>query len=80
MKLWVRKNPTGSSISNRGVDVESVTGLEGAGNRAALRDGMDAGADVVGGCPHLDLDPTAAMHFALEVAGELDRPIDLHTD
>jgi cytosine deaminase len=57
-----------------------LTGLEGAGNRAALRDGMDAGADVVGGCPHLDLDPTAAMHYALEIAGELDRPIDLHTD
>jgi cytosine deaminase len=57
-----------------------LTGLEGAGNRAALRDGMDAGADVIGGCPHLDFDPTAAMHYALEVAGELDRPIDLHTD
>jgi cytosine deaminase len=57
-----------------------LTGLEGAGNRAALRDAMDAGADVVGGCPHLDLDPTAAMHFALDMAGELDRPIDLHTD
>jgi cytosine/creatinine deaminase len=57
-----------------------LTGVAGAGNRAALRDAMDAGADVVGGCPHLDPDPTAAMHFALDVAGELDRPIDLHTD
>ena len=41
---------------------------------------LDAGADVVGGCPHLDLDPDGANESLLDMAGELDRPIDLHTD
>ena len=41
---------------------------------------MDAGADVVGGCPHLDPEPMAALHHCLALAAELERPIDLHMD
>jgi cytosine deaminase len=77
----VRKNLDGL-IDIQVVALTSIplTGVAGAGNRAALRDAMDAGADVVGGCPHLDPDPTGSMHHSLELAGELGRPIDLHTD
>jgi cytosine deaminase len=41
---------------------------------------MAAGADVVGGCPHLDPDHEAALDIALSVSAELVRPSDLHTD
>lgn len=45
-----------------------------------LRAAMEAGADVVGGCPHLDPDPEAAAAFAVGLARELGTPLDLHTD
>jgi len=57
-----------------------VTGVENAGVRAMLRDALEMGVDVVGGCPHLDDDPAACNEFALELATEFGRPIDLHTD
>jgi cytosine deaminase len=57
-----------------------TTGPAGAGNRAALRDALDAGADVVGGCPHLEPDPRRAIEQFLDVAAGSDRPVDLHTD
>jgi cytosine/creatinine deaminase len=57
-----------------------LTGVAGASNRSALRDAMQAGADVVGGCPHLDADPDRCQRYLLELAGELAKPIDLHTD
>jgi cytosine/creatinine deaminase len=57
-----------------------LTGVTGASNRSALRDAMQAGADVVGGCPHLDNDPDRCQRYLLELAGELGLPIDLHTD
>jgi cytosine deaminase len=45
-----------------------------------LRAAMDAGADVVGGAPHLDPDPVRATTEALALADLLGRPLDLHTD
>ena len=57
-----------------------TSGRDGDGNRAALRDAMDAGADVVGGCPHLDPDPLACLDVCSSLATELGRPLDLHTD
>jgi cytosine deaminase len=57
-----------------------LTGAEGAPNRALLRAAMEAGADVVGGCPHLDPDPRGSQELCLELAAELGRPLDLHSD
>ena len=44
--------------------------------RAALREG----ADVAGGCPHMEEDPARAVAACLDAAGEAGVPIDLHTD
>ena len=36
---------------------------------------MDAGADVVGGCPHIDPDPLGCLEACFALAGE-HRPAD----
>lgn len=55
-------------------------GLAGADQRALLRDAIDAGVDLVGGCPHLEEDPVAATELFLEVAADAGIGVDLHTD
>ena len=55
-------------------------GPEGANQRALLRDAIAMGVDVVGGCPHLESDPSAANENLLAMAAEAGLPIDLHTD
>jgi cytosine/creatinine deaminase len=57
-----------------------LTGPEGAENRALLAAALEAGADVAGGCPHLDPDPAGATAVALDAAEAAGTPIDLHTD
>jgi cytosine deaminase len=57
-----------------------VTGERGADHRALLRDALEAGADVVGGCPHLDDDPEGADELLLAIAADHGRMVDLHTD
>jgi cytosine deaminase len=58
-----------------------VTGPGGELQRALLRDALAIGADVVGGCPHLDDAGTrAATEVYLEIAAEHGRSVDLHTD
>lgn len=57
-----------------------ITGAAGADGRALLRDALGAGADLVGGCPHLDTDVSAANETLLDIAAEFGRNIDLHTD
>jgi cytosine deaminase len=57
-----------------------LTGPECANLRAMLRAAMELGADVVGGCPHLDPLPIAYHDLTLSLAAEFGRPIDLHTD
>lgn len=57
-----------------------VTGLAGADSRALLREAMAMGADIVGGCPHLDDDPGGANEVLLGIAADVERPVDLHTD
>lgn len=57
-----------------------ICGPEGADQRALLRDALAAGADVVGGCPHLDPRPEEALEAFLAVAAEAGVPLDLHTD
>lgn len=47
---------------------------------ANLRDALRSGADIAGGCPHLDPTPDRAVGICLDAAGEADKPIDLHTD
>jgi len=57
-----------------------VTGAAGADHRAMLCDALAMGADVVGGCPHLDDDPEGANDVLLEIAAAHGRMVDLHTD
>ena len=57
-----------------------LTGPECREMRALLRAAMEMGADVVGGCPHLDPDPVEYHSLVLSLAAEFSRPIDLHTD
>jgi cytosine/creatinine deaminase len=69
------------------VDIEFVamaynplTGAAGRENLAALRDAIDAGADVVGGAPWRDADPAAACGVLLDLAAAAGLPFDLHVD
>jgi cytosine deaminase len=57
-----------------------LTGAEGAANRELLAAALEAGADIAGGCPHLDPDPVGATAAALDAAETAEAPIDLHTD
>jgi len=57
-----------------------VVGQPGADSRALLREALAAGADVVGGAPHLDSDWAEANDILLGIAAEFGRDVDLHTD
>ncbi len=57
-----------------------LTGSEGAPNRQALDEAVEAGVDLVGGCPHLDPDPPTMIRHALTVAEDAGLPVDLHVD
>ncbi len=59
-----------------------ITGPDaGAEYRAVFRDALLSDRKViVGGCPHLDIDPLGASDVSLAFAMEYGRPIDLHTD
>ena len=57
-----------------------LSGPEGAESRTLLAAALEAGADVAGGCPHLDPDPVAATAAALDAAELAGTPVDLHSD
>jgi cytosine deaminase len=57
-----------------------ITGPEGAGQRAALAEAIEAGVDFVGGCPHLDPDGEGLIANAIAVATDAGIGIDLHVD
>ena len=57
-----------------------VVGPAGADQRSLLRDALGAGADLVGGCPHLEDDIEGATDIFLEIATEFGCAVDLHTD
>lgn len=57
-----------------------MTGPEGSANRASLDAAIEAGADLVGGCPHLDPDGPGLISHALRVASEAGIGVDLHVD
>lgn len=59
----------------------SLTGPDGADQRALLNEAMATGADVVGGVPHLEPTSTReSTEVLLQVATDFARPVDLHTD
>jgi cytosine deaminase len=47
---------------------------------AAIEAALDAGADAMGGAPHIAEDPVADLHRLLAIAERHDVPVDLHTD
>lgn len=57
-----------------------LSGEIGESNRDLGRRAIQMGADILGGCPHLDVDPEGANIALLELAGELNCALDLHTD
>ena len=58
----------------------SVVGPNGAYGREQLQLALAAGADIVGGAPMLDTDPTEAITVLFDAATEAALPVDLHTD
>jgi cytosine deaminase len=72
---------------DRLLDVQTVAltgspmlGPEGAANRAALGAALEAGVDLVGGCPHHEPDGAGMIAIALAAATEAGVGIDLHVD
>lgn len=59
-----------------------VTGASGADQRALLIEALAVGADLVGGCPHLETagNIAAATEFFLQTATDHGVGVDLHTD
>ncbi len=57
-----------------------LTGAAGADGLAMLRDAVEMGAAVIGGCPDLDPDPTGHAEAVLELAARHGCAVDLHTD
>ena len=57
-----------------------MTGPEGAGTRAALAQAIEAGIDLVGGCPHLDDDGPGLIRTVIDAATDAGLGIDLHVD
>ena len=57
-----------------------VTGHGSAGLRSLAERAIAAGADVVGGCPHLDDDPAGAVEYLHSLAAGSGLPLDLHAD
>lgn len=69
------------------IDVEIValmhsplSGEEGRSNRIALDKAIEFGVDLIGGCPHLEIDSEGMISHILRVARSAGLPIDLHID
>ena len=60
--------------------INPMTGSEGTDNRKALEVAIETGVDLVGGCPHLDPNPSVLIKDALDVAEDAGIGIDLHVD
>jgi cytosine deaminase len=57
-----------------------LLGPDGRERRALLDAALEAGVDVVGGCPYREEDPAAGTALLLDVAAAAGVPVDLHTD
>jgi cytosine/creatinine deaminase len=55
-------------------------GVSGADQRALLRDAFAMGATHLGGTPYRAEDPASETGALLDLAGDLGKPIDFHTD
>ena len=57
-----------------------LSGDLGQANLTLGKTAIQLGADILGGCPHLDSDPVGSNIALLQLATELGCPLDLHTD
>ena len=57
-----------------------LSGDLGQANLTLGKKAIQLGADILGGCPHLDSDPVGSNIALLQLATELGCPLDLHTD
>ena len=57
-----------------------LAGPEGAVNRRMLAQALDMGADLVGGCPHLEDDGAGMIEVAIDAAVDGGVGLDLHVD
>ena len=57
-----------------------LAGAAGATNRRMLAQALEMGADLVGGCPHLEDDGAGMIAVALDAATEAGVGLDLHVD
>ncbi|CAB5017605.1 unannotated protein [freshwater metagenome] len=57
-----------------------LTGKQGKPSRLLAERARNDGADLIGGCPHLDSDPTGANKVFLSLAKDLNCNLDLHVD
>ncbi len=57
-----------------------ILGREGEGNRRSLIAAVEAGADLVGGCPALEDDGPGVINLAIDIASDAGLRIDLHVD
>ena len=57
-----------------------LSGDLGHANLTLGKKAIELGADMLGGCPHLDVDPVGANIALLRLATELGCALDLHTD
>jgi cytosine deaminase len=57
-----------------------LSGAEARPRLELARAAIEAGVDVIGGCPHLDVNPHHAIDTLLELAIEANLPLDLHAD
>ena len=86
--IWHLQAAQEAAASYAGLmDVELValthTPMVGPGselNQRALSDAVAAGVDLVGGCPHLEVDGDGSIAHALTVAAAGGLPVDLHVD
>ena len=57
-----------------------LSGDLGQANLTLGKKAIQLGADILGGCPHLDSDPVGSNIALLQLATDLGCPLDLHTD
>lgn len=57
-----------------------LAGREGEANRQALESALEVGVDLIGGCPHLEVDGPGMIAVVCETARRAGVGLDLHVD